>query len=140
MPEKKSANAREQLSKLEKIVKKVLRKSLKNNTLDYTVQISISSLAPGQTKYSAMISSPNKDVQPILFSYDSYEMLEAALVEAQTAYNPRTVEIAFHNSRINSYEAKMEQHKERIKQLEDPEYDPEAEGDDIPLEEVKVSE
>lgn len=138
MPEKKSVNAREQLSKLEKIVKKVLRKSLKNNTLDYTVQISISSLEPTKVKYSAFISSPNKDVQPIIFSYDNFEMLQAALLEAEKAYNPRTVEIAFHDSRINTYAAKTKEHEARKKQLEDPEYDPEE--DNIPMEEVSVSE
>lgn len=136
MPEKKNANAKEQLSKLEKIVRKVLRKSLKNNTLDYTVQISISSLEPTRVKYSAFISSPNKDVQPILFSYDNYEMLEAALLEAEKAYSPRTVEIAFHDSRINTYKAKTKEHEARKKQLEDPDYNPE--DDDIPMEEVSV--
>lgn len=85
-----------------------------------------------------MISSPNKDVQPILFSYDTYELLEAALEEAEKQYNPKTVEIAFHDSRINTYKAKMEQHEARKKQLEDPEYDPEE--DNIPMEEVKVDE
>lgn len=133
MQEKKSANAREQLSKLEKIVKKILRKSLKNNTLDYTVQISISSIEPSKVKYSAFISSPNKDVQPILFSYDNFEMLEAALLEAEKQYNPTTVEIAFHDSRINTYKNKIAQHEARKKQLEDPNY---KEEDEIPLEEV----
>jgi hypothetical protein len=137
MSEKKNANAREQLSKLEKTVKKILRKSLKNNTLDYTVQISISSLEPGNVKYSAFISSPNKDVQPIIFSYDNFEMLEAALLEAEKQYNPTTVEVAFHESRINTYKSKIEQHEERKKQLEDPEY---KEEDDIPMEEVGVGE
>lgn len=135
MPEKKSANAREQLSKLEKTVKRILRKSLKNNTLDYTVQISISSLEQSKVKYSAYISSPNKDVQPILFSYDTFELLEAALLEAEKQYTPKTVEIAFHKSRINTYTDKMGQHQARIDQLEDPEYDSE---DEIPMEEVEA--
>ncbi len=138
MPEKKIANAREQLSKLEKIVKKILRKSLKNNTLDYTVQISISSLEPTKVKYSAFISSPNKEVQPIIFSYDNYELLEASLLGAEKEYNPRTVEIAFHDSRINTYAAKTKEHEARKAQLEDPNYD--AEEDAIPMEEVSVSE
>lgn len=128
-----------QLPKLEKIVGRIIRKSLKNNTLDYTVQISISSTEPRKVKYSAYISSPNKEVHPILFSYDTFEMLEAALLEAEKQYNPKTVEIAFLDSRINTYESKIEQSKARKKQLEDPDYKPEddnIEDDTIEMEQV----
>lgn len=130
-------SASAQLLTLEKLVKRIIRKSLKNNTLDYTVQISVSTLEPGKVKYSAMISSPNKDVQPILLSYDNYATLEAALKEAEKEYNPRTVEIAFHESRINTFKSKIEQHEARKKQLEDPEYDPD---EDITMEEVEAGE
>lgn len=124
---------KEQLLKLEKLVKKVIRKSLKNNTLDYTVQFSVSSLEPGKVKYSSMISSPGNQVQPILFTFDSFNLLEAALKEAEKEYNPTSVELAFHESRINTFKAKIEQHEARVKQLEDPEYKAE---DDIPMEQV----
>lgn len=134
MPQQNNS-ATEQLLKLEKLVKRIIRKSLKNNTLDYTVQYSVSSLEPEKVKYSAMISSPNKEVQPILFSFDQYSILEAALKEAEKSYNPTSVEIAFHDSRINSYKAKIEQHETRKQQLEDPEYDSE---NDIPMEEVEA--
>lgn len=112
-----------------------MRKSLKDNTLDYTVQYSVSSLDPGKIKYAAMISSPNKEVQPILFSFDSNEMLEQALLEAEKEYSPQKVEIAFHESRINTYKSKIEQHEARKAELEDPNYNAE---DDIPMEEVSV--
>ena len=135
MSEKKNANAREQLSKLEKLVKRVIRKSLKNNTLDYTVQISISSLSPSTVKYSAFIRSPEKGVQPIIFSFDSFDILVKPLEESEKSFNETKVEIAFHEDRINTYKAKIEQHEARKKQLEDPEYNTE---DDIPMEEVGV--
>ncbi len=123
-----------QLQTLEKLVKRIIRKSLKNNTLDYTVQISISSPDPGDVKYSAMISSPASGVQPILLSYDSYDLLLAALKEAEKEYNPRSIEIAYHDNRINTFEHKAAQHKARKEKLEDPEYDEDAES--IELEEV----
>ncbi len=123
-----------QLHNLEKIAKRIIRKSLKNNTLSYTVQISLSSDSPNGLKYSSFISSPNKGVQPIIFSFDSYELLEAALKQAEADYNPKVVEIAFHEDRINTYQAQSKQHQSRIDQLNDPNYV--EEDDDIEMEEV----
>lgn len=128
-----------QLAKLEKLVQRIIRKSLKNNTLQYTVQISRSSEAPNGLKYSSYISSPSKGVQPIIFSFDTYELLEAALKQAEKDYNPKTVEIAFHEDRINTYDAMKKQHQDRVDQLNDPNFvedeDPDADLD-IPMEEV----
>lgn len=131
-------SAREQLLKLEKLTQKVIRKSLKNNTLDYTVQITVSSLDPGKLQYAAHISSPASGVNQITFVYDSFDLLLAALQEAEKEFNPTKVEIAFHENRMNVYQSKINQHKERVKTLEDPEYDPEI--DAIPMEEVKADE
>jgi len=132
---KASNNVKEQLQTLEKIVKKILRKSLKDNTLDYTVQITTSSLEPGKIKYAAQISAPAKGVQPITFIYDNYEMLKASLEESEKELSKKKVEITFHQSRINSYNNKVKQHEERMKQLEDPEYE---EDEDIPMEEITL--
>lgn len=121
-------SAREQLLKLEKLVKKIIRKSLKNNTLDYTVQIATSSLEPGKLMYAAHISSPSREVKDITFVFDNYKILEDALTEAAKEYNPTKVELAFHESRMNSYKNKIAQHEQRVKVLEDPNYDPEIDG------------
>lgn len=114
----------EQLHKLEKIVKRIIRKSLKDNTLDYQIQFSLGNLGePGKVKYDVMISSPAKGIQPITFSFDNYNDLEASLKEAVDGINRKDVELTFHQSRINAYEARIEQHKARIEKLNDPEYD-----------------
>ncbi len=113
-------SAREQLLKLEKIVKKVIRKSLKNNTLEYTVQISVSSLEPGKLHYTAHISSPAAGVQPVTFGYPNFDMLLAALQEAEKQYNPTEVEIAFHENRMNVYKNKIKQHEKRVEELKNP--------------------
>lgn len=131
-------SVKEQLLTLEKHVKKILRKSLKNNTLDYTVQFSVSNVdAPGKVKYAAMISSPAKGVQPITFMADSYEELEAILKEGQNGINKKEVELTFHQARINSYESRIAQHKERMEKLNDPDYN--EEDEEIEMEEVGVS-
>lgn len=122
------------MQKLEKLVGRVIRKSLKNNTLDYTVQFTVSSLDPGKVQYAALITSPANGIQPITFIYDSYELLEAALKESENELNPQKVELAFHQNRINSYKNKIDQHEERVKKIEDPNYKPE--DDNIEMEEV----
>lgn len=130
-------SAKEQLLKLEKLTKKVIRKSLKNNTLDYTVQITTSSLEPGKLKYACHISSPASGVQPITFVYDSFDLLVAALEESEKEFNPQKVEVAFHESRINSYKGKIAMHEKRVETLESPDYD--AEIDAIPMEELSAT-
>ena len=137
MPNKDNS-VREQLLTLEKHVKKILRKSLKDNTLDYTIQFSVSNVdAPGKVKYAAMISSPAKGVQPITFMAESYEELEAVLKAGEKGINRKEVELTFHQSRINSYESRIAQHKDRMAKLNDPDYD---ESDvEIEMEEVGVS-
>lgn len=131
-------SVREQLLTLEKHVKKILRKSLKDNTLDYTIQFSVSNVdAPGKVKYAAMISSPARGVQPITFMAESYEELEAVLKAGEKGINRKEVELTFHQSRINSYESRIAQHKDRMAKLNDPDYD---ESDvEIEMEEVGVS-
>lgn len=134
---KANNSAKEQLLTLEKLVNKVIRKSLKNNTLDYTVQITTSSLEPGEVKYAAMITSPAGGVQPITFVFDTYALLEGSLVEAAKELNPKKVEIAFHENRINSYKNKIVQHEERVANLKDPDFTDEIEDDeDIEMEQV----
>lgn len=134
MPEKTNATAKEQLLKLEKLAKKVINKSLKNRTLDYTVQITTSSLETGVLKYAAQITAPADGVQPIIFVCNSYKELEESLKLAAQELNKTKVEVAFHENRINTFKTRIEQHESRIKVLNDPNYDPET--DDIPLEEV----
>lgn len=128
-------SVREQLLLLEKLVKKIIRKSLKDNTLDYQIQFSLGNLGePGKVKYDVMISSPAKGVSPITFSYTNYDDLVTALEAAIVGINRKEVELTFHQSRINSYESRIAQHKARMEKLNDPDYDESEE--DIAMEEV----
>lgn len=132
-------SAREQLQQLEKLVKKVIRKSLKDNTLDYTVQITISSLEPAKLKYAAMISSPAKGVQDVIYVFDSYEKLEEALVQSEKELNRTKVEAAFHENRINTFKNKIQQHEARLVIITDPEYKGDVDEDeDVEIEMEKV--
>ena len=132
--QKQGNSAKEQLRELEKLAKKVIRKSLKDNTLDYTVQMTISSFEPGKVKYATQISSPAKGVQPITFIFDDFNTLKASLEEAEKEIDKVKVELTFHQSRINTYKTKIEAHEQRIKAIENGDIEPEDE--DIPMEEV----
>ncbi len=128
--ETKDVNAN--LRELEKLVKKIIRKSLKDNTLDYTVQVSVSSLEPGKVKYAAQISSPATGVQPISYIHDNFKDLENALIESEKQIDELKIERTFHTSRINTYKTKIESHEARIVQIDKGETD----EDEIAMEEV----
>lgn len=130
---KEISNDKENLHELAKLIKKVIRKSLKDNTLDWTVQKTISSLEPDKVKFAAQISSPNVGVQPIIYVFDNFNDLKHALIESETEINKESIELVFHQSRINTYKNKIEAHEARIKAIENGETD---EADDIELEEV----
>lgn len=115
---KKTDDAKEQLLELEKLVKKIIRKALKDSTLDYTCQITVSSLEPRMLKYAAQISSPAKGVQPITYVFNSFNDLKNALAESEEEIDREKVELAFHQSRINTYKNKIDAHEKRIKQIE----------------------
>lgn len=134
--QKVNNDAREQLIELEKLVKKVIRKSLKDNTLDYTVQITVSSLEPSKVKYAAQISSPSNGVQPITFIFDNFNDLKNSLEESEKEINREKIELTFHQSRVNTYETKIQQHKARILQIEKGDTEAEDDNENIPMEEV----
>lgn len=133
---KETNTAQEQLIELEKTIKKIIRKRLKDNTLDYTVQFTVSSLDPSKVKYAAQISAPAKGVQPITFVFEKYKDLEFALKQSVENIDRKSVELAYHESRINTYNSKIDQHQKRMDELNDPEYD--EVSDNIELEETAL--
>lgn len=128
---KESTTAKEQLRVLEKIVKKIVRKSLKDNTLDYAVQISISNLEPDQVKYSAQISSPARGVQPITFNFNTFDALKTALEGSVDEIDRKAVELVFHENMINQLKNRIEAHEERVKQIEDGDFEYDIEMEEV---------
>lgn len=131
---KETKATNENLHELEKLVKKILRKSLKDNTLDYTCQFTISSMEPGKVKYATQISSPANGVQPITYIFDNFNDLRNALIASEKEIDKKAIELVFHQSRINTYENKIQAHKARIVQIEAGEI--EEEDDGIEMEEL----
>lgn len=116
--QKQISSEKEKLQELEKLVKRVIRKSLKDNTLDYTVQFTISNLEPNHVKYAVQISEPAQGVQPIFFVHDTFEELKKALQLAEQELNRKEVEKVFHESRINTYKNRIQAHEERIVEID----------------------
>lgn len=132
----KKLNTTDDLLKLEKVVRKVINKSLKDRTLDYVVQFSVSSLEPKKVKYSFMINGTKKEVRIEPQATDSFDLTMKIAEGMLENYDPIELEKTFHESRINSYKAASEQHQARLDYLNDPNRDKDL--DDIPMEEVKA--
>lgn len=130
-------NVEERVAELEKLVRKVIRLGFKDNTLDYTVQISSSSLEPGKVKYSFMINGLKKEIQPIAMSFYSYKECKVVLEGLLKEIDMVDLEKLFHEGRINVYKNAISSHEERLKQMEE---NPEETAEDaaIPMEEVEV--
>lgn len=114
----KPATTGESVLALEKLIKKVIRLAFKDNTLDYTVQVAVTSVEPGKVKYGFMINGLKKEIQPIAMSYYTYNECVAVLEGLLKEVNPVEVEKMFHQGRINVYTNAISSHEERLKQIE----------------------
>lgn len=133
--ETREVNVAENILSLEKLIKKLIRKGFRDSTLDYTVQISVSSLEPGKVKYGFMVNGLKKEIQPIAMSFYTYKDCVAVLEGMIQEINTVEVEKNFHQGRINVYKNAITNHEERLKYLE--EHPDEVEKDsEIEMEEV----
>jgi len=106
-----------ELKKLEKIVTKINRNVFRQSNLDYAVQFGISSVEPKQVKYSALISSPSRDIQEIPFRFNSINELELALNTALKTFKYEDIEKTEVQSRINVYKRKITQLEEYLDKI-----------------------
>ena len=95
------------------LINKIL-KNLKRNDLDWTVQTSISSIAPDVTYYSAQIEAPAQGLQPITWVKSSADELIKALQISAENLNEEKVEEAYHKAEIQRAEALMKFHQEAL--------------------------
>ena len=130
---KKEKTVAQSILELEKLVRKIIRLSFKDNTLDYTVQISATSLEPGKVKYGFMINGLKKEIQPIAMSYYSFGECKAVLEGMLKEIDTLKVEKMFHRGRINVYNNAISSHQERLDYLDEHGLE---ENDDIEMEEV----
>lgn len=110
----------EESKKFYKEARKLVNKILKNlgrNDLDYTVQVSISSMDTARITYSCQIQSPNNVLQPITFiKYSAEELLESLRIASENL-NQDEVAIAWHEAEKARSENFAKYHQEKIDEL-----------------------
>ena len=94
-------------------------KNLKNNQIDWTVQVSESSLRPESIAYSAQIEAPAAGLQPLTWVKDSpSELLEALRDAASNGVNALKVEKAWHEAEIKRAEQLIKAHRLKLDELD----------------------
>ena len=106
-----------ELKKARTLVNKII-KNLKRSDLDYTIQMSISSVHPNKIAYCAQIEAPANGLAPITFVKDSWEELEKALTQAEKDLDTKAVEKAYYASEIKRAEEKRKFFEEKLMELE----------------------
>jgi hypothetical protein len=106
------------LLKAEKTIKKIIRKVFKNSLIDYSVQVTVSSLEPNKIKYGVFISSPSRHVQDVTFMFDSFEELDKTLQECLKEWNYAEIQKTDLQSRANSFRSRADDIEARIKDID----------------------
>lgn len=93
-------------------------KNLKNNQIDWTVQVSESSLRPASIAYSAQIEAPAVGLQPLTWVKDSpTELLDALNDAAENGVDALKVEKAWHEAEIKRAKQLIKAHEAKLEQL-----------------------
>lgn len=113
------ATAKEELQKAERAINK-LRNKIKRADLDYTVQISISSVDPTKVRYAAQMTPPAQGLAPVTFIKDSAEELIEAIKAATKHIDYEQVEIAYHKAQMEACDRTKQGHQDRINEILKP--------------------
>ena len=109
-------NIKQTILKAEKLAIK-LKKKLKRNDLDFSIQVSLSSADPGKIYYALQLTPVADGVAPMTFIKSDpdklIEAIEAQLEKVDTA----AVEVAYHEGQINHAKRTITFHQERIDEI-----------------------
>lgn len=101
-----------------------IKKNLKNNQVDYTIQISLNSVSPEKIYYSAQIEAPANGLQPLTWIKESKrDLIDALKNTAEGGLNADDVEKAWHMAEITRAKTRIAYHEEAIKEIENHEKD-----------------
>lgn len=102
-----------QFFEVSRIMNKIL-KNLKNTTLDWTYQESISSIHPDKVSYAVQLEAPAPGLAPVTWVCDSYDELKVKLEASEKYLDVEAVEKAWHESEIKRAESLIKYHKEAL--------------------------
>ena len=107
-----------ELLKCRNLINKIVKK-LGRSDLEWTVQLSVSTVHPESVKYCAQIEAPANGLTPITWVKDSYKELEEALKLAEKGLDQNAVEKAYIESQIKMAVEKSKFFEEKLKELEE---------------------
>lgn len=105
-----------ELKKIRNIINKIVKK-LGRADLDWTTQLSVSSIHPNKIAYCAQIEAPANGLQPLTWVKKSYEELEEALTLFEKGLDQKAVEKAYYESEIERAKEKEKFFKSKLKEL-----------------------
>lgn len=105
------------LLEAEKLVQKI-KKKVKRNDLDYTIQYVMDSTNPSVLKYALRITPINEALGPITIVADTgKELLEKLQYRLDNGLEENELQIAYHESMVKNLENTIKFHKERAEAL-----------------------
>lgn len=105
--------------KAKKLVRQII-KNLNDATLEWTIQVSMSSVDKGKLFYSAQISPPHQALEPITWIKSSAQDLINALEASAKHLNQDEVHKVFHRTEIERARNIMKIHEAHLKKLKKP--------------------
>lgn len=106
-----------QFAKAEKFVNKII-KQMKRSDIDWTIQVSKTSIEPETFKYCCQIEAPAEGLQPLTYVKNSWEELLEALEESAKVIDYNMIQKTWHEGQIIKHNKMIEYHKESIEKLE----------------------
>ncbi len=105
------------LLKAEKLVNKI-KKKVRRNDLDYTIQAVIDSTAPGVVRYALRITPINEALGPMVFVANSIEELHEKLqYRLDNGLETEDIEIAYHEAMVKNLQSTIGFHETRVDEL-----------------------
>ena len=105
------------LLQAEKLVQKI-KKKVKRNDLDYTIQAVVDSTAPSTIRYAVRITPINEAVGPMVFVANSIQELHEKLeYRLENGLDQEDLEVKYHEAMIANLTKSREFHEERVKEL-----------------------
>lgn len=106
-------NFKQAVLAINKIIKKMGRADI-----DFTVQVSTSSVHPNKAVYCAQIEAPANGLAPLTWVKNSWEELLKALKESEKKLDQEAIEKAYFASQVKAAEEKKKFFEEKLMELE----------------------
>lgn len=113
-----SDTIKQTMLKAEKLAIKI-KKKIKRNDLDFSVQVSLSSQDPGKIYYALQITPVAEGIAPMTFIKQSEEEFIEAIEAQLENLDAQVIEESYHESQIAHAKRTITFHEERIKSMKE---------------------